>query len=114
MRSISASVFTTGREKKEEGQGNSEEDAKATTVLSYFRKKFKDFFEDDDGDDVDSYSSTASLGEAGMDSLDLINLRNDIKTLFGKNVTLPLDRFFDRSISIKHLAKELEKKRMRG
>jgi len=52
-----------------------------------------------------------SLGEAGFDSLDVINLRNAIKSRF--RVTLPLDKFFDRSLSLEDLASALESRHQR-
>jgi len=64
-------------------------------VLSYFSSKFERMANLD-----------VSLGDAGLDSLDVINLRNSLKSRF--RVTLPLDRFFDRSTSIRVLATELE------
>ena len=54
---------------------------------------------------------SGSLSSGGYDSLDIIIVRNQLKAKFGKEVTLPLDRFFDTGVSIQELAKMLEQKR---
>jgi myxalamid-type polyketide synthase MxaE and MxaD len=56
--------------------------------------------------DAAADSTSASLADLGLDSLDIINLRNKITQKFG--ATLPLDRFFDASLSVKSLYTELE------
>jgi len=72
----------------EGGQGE-----EAEGVLEFLKAKAK------------TADASVSLGEAGLDSLDIINLRNSLKAKFG--TVMALNVFFDRSKSITALSEDL-------
>ncbi|GAB5355200.1 hypothetical protein AAMO2058_000185600 [Amorphochlora amoebiformis] len=94
-----------GRDLVLELAGN-EAEARDTGERSEGRVKGEGSVEEFIAGRLKSTDLSISLGDAGLDSLDIINLRNSLKSRFC--ASLPLDRFFDRSLSVTTLIAELE------